>query len=39
MSEALEEADAHIELRGENGRYMQIHAYNHAEAYLTDFFQ
>ena len=41
MSEALEEADAHIELPGENGRYaiIPMHTiYNHAEVYLTEFF-
>ena len=38
MSEALKEADAHIELPGKNGRYMQISMHTISEAYLTEFF-
>ena len=34
MSEALKEADEHIELPGNNGRYMQIYYTIQSEAYL-----
>ena len=38
MSEALEEADAHIELPGENGRYANIPMHTIMQKPITKFF-